>query len=131
MRIRQGTPARIVSTAISVSAISLLFAGCTSFLGKASPGDPVDDLRVAIRETVPDDNRRNRLLGLTDEWAEVLDDLAAVALQRSELKKRIIEIHLAMKASTTEQEWTSLEKATQTMTMSTVRLDLPSAGGAL
>ena len=54
----------------------VLTAGC-SFMRKA-PTDPAEDLRTAIQETVPDEERRAELLALTDEWAELVDKLVLV-----------------------------------------------------
>ena len=134
----------------------VLTAGC-SFMRKA-PTDPAEDLRTAIQETVPDEERRAELLALTDEWAELVDKLAESLVEargtldqlvsdydseredfdeffadyetrRTDLGERVVKLHVAMRELATDEEWRSLEKETQRMTTALLSQDLAGSGG--
>jgi predicted nucleic acid-binding Zn-ribbon protein len=125
--------------------------GCAST--QKAPTDPAESLRAAIESTVPDEGRRTELLARTDQWAELIDSLAVALVEaretleqlvadydsrredfdaffadyesrRADLGERIIELHVAMKELTTDEEWRSLERETQQMTTALLRQDL-------
>lgn len=125
-------------------ATCLLALGACSVMRKP-PADPVDNLRAAIERTVADEDRKAEVLILADEWARLLEQesvtvrearrsldqlvfdyhserkdievfFAGFRSRRSELADRIIDIHMAMKDVTTNNEWNSLKKPAGKMT---------------
>ena len=126
-----------------VALVGLLLVGCASS-GKKQIS-PAEELHTAIEETMLDPERRAKMETLGDEYLGLLDGLveelgeAQTSLGsliadygssrqdfetffeqysqgRVEFADRVIEIHLAMKEIASDEEWRSLEKATQRVT---------------
>jgi len=136
----------------------LLSAGCSVI--RKTPTEPADDFRAAIEESVSDEQRKAELLALTDEWEQVLHQMADeliegrkkieglvndygseredferffadYAKRRAETANRVVEMDVAMKDLATDEEWASLDKAAQRMTEAVLSQDLAAAGGGI
>ena len=129
----------------------LLVVGCAS-RGKQRVS-VAEQLQVAIEESILDQQRRVQMLTLSDEYLQILDRLveeveagrrsldglvadygsdreqfetffAEYLGRRKELSERAIEVHLAMKEIASDEEWRSLEKATQRVTTTMLSVSL-------
>ena len=134
----------------------VLTAGCSSM--RKTLTDPAEDLRTAIQGAVAVEERRAELLALSDEWAGLVDKVAESLVEarrtldqlvsdydseredfdeffadyetlRTELRERVIKLHVAMREFATDEEWRSLEKETQRMTTALLSQDLAGSGG--
>lgn len=132
------------SRCVPVMALALvLLAGCAS--SRTKQVSPAEELRTAIEEAIIDQERRTEMLSLSDHHLEILDQLVAelkarrrtleglvadyssdresfqeffteYMAWRSELSKRALEVHLAMKEVASDEEWRSIEKAAMRLT---------------
>lgn len=135
----------------------LLLTGCAK-MGRGKPQTPPpQQLRTAIEETIVDETRRAELLALSEQMIEVDEQLGEVVRdardtldqlvadyeskrarfeeffaeyesQRAELIGRALDIQVAMKDLTTDEEWNSLGKTAQKVTNAILNQRLASAG---
>ena len=146
------------NTAVVLAVSLLLSAGCSAI--RKTPTEPADDLRATIEKSVSDEERRADLLALTDQWEQVLHQMADeliegrnkidglvndygseredfekffadYAKRRTEIADRVVVMHVAMKDLATDEEWASLDKAAQRMTKAVLSQDLAAAGGGI